>query len=102
MTPRDLQAYTGEILDESLELSLGELCELCHVEEALVLEMVTEGVIDPAGEARQEWLFTGIEVRRVQIALRLTRELDVNLPGAALALDLLEEIETLRRRLSEF
>jgi len=102
MTPRDLQAYTGEILDESLELSFDELCELCHVEEALVLEMVTEGVIDPAGEARQEWRFTGIEVRRVQIALRLTRELDVNLPGAALALDLLEEIETLRRRLSEF
>ena len=102
MTPRDLQAFTGEILDESLELSLGELCDLCHVEEALVLEMVTEGVIDPAGEARQEWRFTGIEVRRVQVALRLTRELDVNLPGAALALDLLEEIETLRRRLSEF
>lgn len=101
MTPRDLQAFTGELLDESLELDLEELCSLCHVEEALVLEMVTEGVIDPAGEAREEWRFTGIEVRRVQVALRLTRELDVNLPGAALALDLLEEIEALRRRLSQ-
>jgi chaperone modulatory protein CbpM len=101
MTRRDLQALAGEVLDESLELSLDELCGLCHVEEELVMEMVTEGVIDPAGEARNAWRFTGIEVRRVQVAMRLTRELDVNLPGAALALDLLDEIEMLRRRLRD-
>lgn len=99
MTPRDLQALAGELLDESLELDLESFCQLCHVEQAFVLEMVSEGVIDPAGEAEPEWRFTGIEVRRAQIALRLTRELDVNLPGAALALDLLDEIELLRRQL---
>ena len=101
MTPRDLQAMAGELLDESLELGLADFCRLCHVQEELVVEMVSEGVIDPVGEARTEWRFTGIEVRRAQIALRLTRELDVNLPGAALALDLLDEIEALRRRFHE-
>ncbi|HRP35895.1 MAG TPA: chaperone modulator CbpM, partial [Gammaproteobacteria bacterium] len=32
-----------------------------------------------------------------QVAMRLHHDLDVNLPGVALALDLLEEIERLRR-----
>jgi chaperone modulatory protein CbpM len=38
-------------------------------------------------------------VRRVEIALRLQRDLQVNLAGAALALDLLEETQRLRARL---
>ena len=100
MTPRELQALAGELLDESLELDLDAFCRLCHVERSLVVEMVSEGVIEPAGGQDAGWTFTGIEVRRAQIALRLTRDLNVNLPGAALALDLLEEIELLRRHLA--
>jgi chaperone modulatory protein CbpM len=101
VTPRHLQILTGELLDESLDLDLEDFCRYCHLEQATVIEMVTEGVIDPSGEEQTTWRFTGLEVRRAQIALRLTRELEVNLPGAALALDLLEEVEKLRRRLPD-
>jgi chaperone modulatory protein CbpM len=38
-------------------------------------------------------------VRRVRTVVRLQRDLGVNLPGAALALELLERIEELQRRL---
>ena len=34
---------------------------------------------------------------RIQRVIRLQHDFEVNLPGAALALDLLEEIERLRR-----
>jgi chaperone modulatory protein CbpM len=37
-------------------------------------------------------------VRRARRALRLQRDLDLNLAGAALALDLLDEVEILRER----
>jgi chaperone modulatory protein CbpM len=86
------------ILDESLTLSLHDLCEYCGVEESIVVEMVREGIAEPIDDASTEWQFTGRSVARIRIAHRLRRDLHVNLAGAALALELLEEIEALRRR----
>jgi chaperone modulatory protein CbpM len=43
--------------------------------------------------------FTRSSVVRVRTVLRMQRDLNVNLAGAALALDLLERIETLQARL---
>jgi len=44
-----------------------------------------------------QWRFTYTEIRRVQTAVRLQRDLRINLPGCALALDLLDELEELRQ-----
>ncbi|HZD52035.1 MAG TPA: chaperone modulator CbpM, partial [Woeseiaceae bacterium] len=64
----------------------------------LVIEMVEEGVIEPAGGKHAEWLFPGHSLVRARAALRLVRDLDLNWPGAALALDLLEELQRLQQR----
>ena len=96
MTEREL---LQELLDEGVELTLAELCRACSVHAETVLAMVEEGLLEPRGPAPAEWRFPGPAVRRVQVALRLQRDLGLNLPGAALALDLLEELEILRRRL---
>ena len=85
------------LLDESVEFSLAELCSACRVTEELVVEIVAEGIVEPRGHERTEWRFTGIAVTRVHRLLRLQQDFGVNLPGAALALDLLEELERLRR-----
>lgn len=87
----------GEILDESIDYDIETVCRICHLERELIIEMVDQGMVDPRGRRAQEWRFTGIAVRRAQIASRLHRELGVNLAGAALALDLLEELESLRQ-----
>ena len=84
------------IIDESTWYSLSEACGLCRVDDERIQEMIQEGVLSPAGSSAQEWRFGARELRRIQIALRLQRDLDVNLPGAALALDLLEELDRLR------
>jgi chaperone modulatory protein CbpM len=88
---------TGIVLDESLTLTLHELCEFCGIEESIVIEMVEEGIAEPVAPGSTQWRFSGRSVARIRIAHRLTRDLRVNLAGAALALDLLEEIEALRR-----
>jgi len=93
------KTLTGEILDEGREYDIETVCRICRTDRDVVIEMVSQGVVDPRGGRSQEWRFTGIAVRRAQIAARLQRELGVNLAGAALALDLLDELETLRRRL---
>jgi len=95
-TPRALQ---GTVLDERTSFTLVELCRACGVSAELVLEMVEEGVLEPRGGAPIEWCFSGRMVIRAQRALRLNRDLRVNWPGAALALDLLEELERLQGRL---
>lgn len=96
MTREQLDILMGQVLDESLELGFEEFCRICHTSEEFVMALVAEGVIEPEGEEQVHWRFTGRSVRRTQVAVRLHHDLEVNLPGVALALDLLEEIERLR------
>jgi chaperone modulatory protein CbpM len=85
------------VLDDSVELSLDELCAACRLSEDVVVEIVAEGIVEPLGRNRAQWRFTGLAVARIQRVIRLQQDFDVNLPGAALALELLEEVERLRR-----
>lgn len=87
----------GHLLDDSIEFTLGELCRIVGVQEQLVVEIVEEGIVEPLGSAPSQWRFTGVAVTRIQRVIRLQQEFEVNLPGAALALELLDEIERLKR-----
>ncbi len=89
----------GAVVEEELRLSLLELCRACNVSEAQIQVLVVEGVLEPIGETPQEWRFTGYSLQRATRALRLTHDLELNPPGVALALDLLDEIAALRARL---
>lgn len=96
---REKKYIEGTLLDEEHLCSLGELCRVCGISAEIVHDMVEEGLVCQRGHDPRKWHFTLIEVRRIQTAVRLQRDLRVNLPGCALALDLLEEIEALQRRL---
>lgn len=85
------------LLDDSVEFSLAELCAACSVSEQVVIEIVAEGVVEPLGRDRAQWRFSGVALARVHRVMRLQQDFGVNLAGAALALDLLEEVERLRR-----
>jgi len=98
MSWRD-EILNGEVLDETIEYDIEAVCRICHTDRDMVVEMVSQGVVDPRGRRMQEWRFSGVAVRRAQVATRIQQELGVNLAGAALALDLLEELEALRQRL---
>jgi chaperone modulatory protein CbpM len=98
MTHDLLSALSGEVLEEDVELTLAEFCRTCRLPAKRVYELVEEGVIDPVGRDPAQWRFRWISVRRVRCAMRLEQDLGVNHAGAALALDLLQEIEALRAR----
>lgn len=88
-----------EVLDNTTELSLAELCRSCSVRAETVIALVEEGLLEPCGKIPTQWTFTGPALRRLQVALRLQQDLRINPPGAALAVELLDEIERLRERL---
>jgi chaperone modulatory protein CbpM len=98
MSPSDDRVLQGAIFDETAILTLGDLSRMCAVDERHIVEFVHEGVLN-AVLIESEWRFSGAALRRARRALRLERDLELNLSGVALALDLMEEIEQLRREL---
>ncbi len=85
------------VFDESSAYCLKDLCRLCRVHAQFIHELIDEGILSPQGNDPQNWRFGAVEIKRIQISIRLQEDLRINLPGTALALDLLEEIEELRR-----
>lgn len=96
------EILTGVVLDESLELTVDDLCRSCSVRRETILALVEEGILTPMSRSGVAWRFTGVSVKRAIKATKLQRDLDLNLPGIALALDLIDEIEHLRERLRHF
>jgi chaperone modulatory protein CbpM len=92
------KSLKGTVLDEKITLSLHEVCEVCGVQESVVIEMVKEGVAEPQDITSETLEFSGIAVTRLMTAHRLQRDLQINLAGAALALELLDEIRSLKAR----
>jgi chaperone modulatory protein CbpM len=98
MSPSDA-ALTGAIFENTPLVTLRELSRLCAVEERHIVEFVEEGVLHVIAIEEPEWHFDAAALRRARVALRLERELELNLPGVALALDLIEQLTQLRRQL---
>lgn len=87
------------IADYSQEaaLSLEELCEICHISSDIIHDLIAYEIIHPKQPSPGRWVFGLTELKRIQIALRLQRDLEVNLAGVAVVMDLLDELETLRK-----
>ena len=94
----DIEALAGDLLDEETVLTLTEICRACDLSVERVTEMVDYGILEPSRQSPGEWEFSAVSLRRVTTVVRLQRDLGVNLAGAALALDLLDEIQALRAR----
>src|SRR5216683_2845707 len=99
MSSSEDQTLTGAIFEESALLSVKDLSRLCAVEERHIVEFAQEGVLNVVEINAAEWHFPGAALRRARLALRLERDLEINLAGVALALELMDELEHLRREL---
>jgi chaperone modulatory protein CbpM len=98
-TENSLPQFAICILEEQTQLTLADLCRACAVHAERIIELVDAGVLEPQGREPARWIFVGASLHRARMALRLQRDLDIDLAGAALALELLDEIESLRSRL---
>lgn len=96
MTRND-EVFELDIVHMHTTLTLREMCEHGNVHAEYVVKLVDYGVINPVqdNEAHQ-WLFDLLALNRLHKAQRLQRDLRLNLPGLAVSLDLLDEVDSLR------
>lgn len=74
-----------------------ELCQRISVTTVELHEIVAHGIIQPEGRAADDWRFAEQEASRAARAARLHRDLQIDWPGVALVLELLGEVQALRR-----
>ena len=79
------------VMDRTVTFALEDVCRACGTRRSVVMEMVEYGIIE-AGGTPDEPAFHGEALVHAQVAARLMRDLGVNLPGAALAIDLLRQM----------
>jgi len=99
--PKDLKApLVGNLVTDAPDISIDELCEVCRLSVEAVEAFVEEGIVDPGGADRSRWRFSYSSVIKVRRAKRLESHLGLNPAGVALALELLDQIDGLERRLT--
>jgi len=88
----------GRVFEDHDVITLADLCRSCTVKTETVTMLVSEGILDPVGGDVEHWRFNISSIRRVRTVTHLQRDLGVNMAGAALALELLDQIAELKRR----
>jgi len=90
--------FVGVCLVDENSLELEAFASACGIGADFVLQLVDEGLLQPAIE-QPAWRFGGEELARVRRICRLQRDFEANLQSVAVMLDLIDEIERLRARL---
>jgi chaperone modulatory protein CbpM len=91
-----LQAH---VLDERDWIGAYEICRICRIELTAVVELADLGMVSPRGYEPEQWQIPATALPRLRTVGRLMRDLGVNVSGAALAVELLEEQHHLEQRL---
>ena len=90
---------TGVLLNEDITFSVVEVCQYCHLSEDVLMEWIAHGLLGEQYHVNQTIQFDYQMVDRIRTAHRLQHDLDVNLQGAILALELMDEIANIRDEL---
>jgi chaperone modulatory protein CbpM len=86
-------------MDDSVLLALQDLTRACAQPETWVVELVQVGILEPLPDATHspsEWHFSAQSLFTARKVQRLQHDLGVNLEGAALALELMAQLDAMR------
>jgi chaperone modulatory protein CbpM len=88
---------TGWVVDEYTEVTVDDITRFCSVRREKIVELVSEGIIEPVDRTNQDWRFPSRSLSRAGRAVRLESDLEINLHAVAVILDLLDQIDRLQR-----
>ncbi len=85
------------LIEENNPIGFEELCHAVQADQQFVIELVELHALKPEGQTHQEWRFDSNNFKRAKTAVSFYHDLEINLNGIALALDLLDEIDRLKK-----
>lgn len=86
-------------MDEQYSISFTEACQKYHIAEEILLEMIEHGLFDPETKDIKQCRIDYTIVQRIRTAHRLYTDLGVNVAGAVLVLELLDELHSIQKEL---
>lgn len=92
----------GVVIEESQSITIEELCQLTHCKKEIIYQLIEYQLIAPKGGSPKEWRFDSSALKRTRIASSFYYDLEINFQGIALALELMEKIETLEHQVKLF
>jgi chaperone modulatory protein CbpM len=102
MARTDPPAMTATVVvEQQVSFTLAALCHASGAQREQIQALVAEGLLKPTGQGQEMWRFSGEALPRTRKALRLSRDLELDLSAVVLVVDLLAEIEYLRSRLRD-
>ena len=85
------------IINDTNTLTFDELCRATNAENSLILQLIDYHIIQPIGNSQTNWQFDHISLRRARIASNFYYDLEVNLAGIGLLIDLLEQMDDMKK-----
>ena len=96
-----LEVYQVRVLGEGDWIAAAEACRVCRIELEVVMELADLGLVSPRGGAPPDWQLPADALPRLALAGRLIQDLGVNVSGAVLAIELLEQQRSLQRQIEQ-
>lgn len=87
------------IIDQDNSLTFDEICRAIHADNDLIIQLIEHHIIQPKGSSKNNWQFDHICLKRARLARNFYYDLEVNLAGIGLLIDMLEKIEALENGL---
>ena len=92
--------FEAHLITEGDWIGATEMCQLCRIDLAAVLELAELGLLTPR-HSGADWQVPAAALPRLRIVGALMRDLGLNVSGAALAVELLERQRALERRIRD-
>ncbi|OSI12783.1 chaperone modulator CbpM [Neisseria canis] len=82
--------------EQDVQLSFNEIVHACGDDTDWVVRIIEEEIISVSGSPQQA-SFSGFQLARIRRARRISRDFEASAPATALILELLDELESLRK-----
>ena len=94
---KDDNGYSNkEMIEDHPSLDLKHFADACEQSPEWILQLVEYDIL-PKRSSDQDYTFLGDDLVRAKQAYRLQRDFDASFPAVAMMLDLIDEVQQLRR-----
>src|SRR3990167_3045166 len=96
-----MKTISGSLISQDTVLTFEEICRAVHADDELIIQLIEYHIIQPKGSSKKNWKFDDAALKRVRLARNFYYDLEVNLQGIALRIDMLEKIEMLETEIEK-